>query len=142
VNWGLILQLSLFGLVMAFATVFIVPSNVEPLVWLVIFVICAFLIAKRAPGKVFLHGLLLGVANSVWITGVHVALFDQYLAHHAREAAMMKTMTVPIPPRLLMACVGPIVGVVSGVIIGLFAVVVGLIARPKSSAPGRLTPAP
>jgi len=46
-NWKLILQLSLFGLAMAFATVFVVPSNIEPLLWLPIFVICAYLIAKR-----------------------------------------------------------------------------------------------
>ncbi len=134
-NWGLILLLSLFGLAMAFATVFVIPSNLEPLLWLVIFVICAYLIAKRAPGKIFLHGLLLGVANSVWVTAVHVALFDQYLAHHAREAAMMKTMTVPIAPRLLMACVGPIVGVVSGVVIGLLALLAAMILRRGSRAP-------
>src|SRR2546422_8694448 len=48
-NWQLIVQLSLFGLVMALATVFVVPSNAEPLLWLLIFVICAYLIAKRAP---------------------------------------------------------------------------------------------
>ena len=76
-NWKLIVQLSLFGLAMAFATVFIVPSNVEPWLWLFIFLICAYLIAKHAPGRHFLHGLMLGVANSVWITAVHILLFDQ-----------------------------------------------------------------
>ena len=82
-NWKLVAQLSLFGLAMALATVFVVPSNVEPMLWLPIFVICAYLIAKHAPGKHFLHGLMLGIANSVWITGVHVLLFDAYLAHAA-----------------------------------------------------------
>src|SRR5207237_6468026 len=86
-----------------------------------IVVICAYLIAKHAPGKHFLHGLMLGIANSVWITGAHVLLFDAYLAHHAREAEMMKSLPMPLPPRLLMAIVGPCVGVVSGVVIGLFA---------------------
>ena len=122
-NWKLILQLSLFGLVMAFATVFVVPSNLEPLLWLPIFIVCAWLIARFAPRFHFLHGLLLGVVNSVWVTAVHVALFDRYLAHHAKEAEMMRSSTMPIPPRLLMACVGPVIGVVSGVVIGLFALV-------------------
>jgi hypothetical protein len=133
-NWKLILQLSLFGLVMAFATVFVVPSNLEPLLWLPIFIVCAWLIARSAPRLHFLHGLLLGVVNSVWITAAHVAFFDQYLAHHAKEAAMMRSSTTPIPPRLLMACVGPVIGVVSGVLIGLLALVAVWILRRGSRA--------
>lgn len=40
-NGKLVVQLSLFGLVMAVATVWVVPSTLEPLFWLVIFPICA-----------------------------------------------------------------------------------------------------
>ena len=135
-NWKLIFLLSLFGLAMAIGTVFVIPSNVEPMLWLPIFVICAYLIAKHAPGKHFLHGLMLGIANSVWITGAHLLLFDAYLAHHAREAEMMKSMPMPLPPRLLMAIVGPCVGVVSGVVIGLFALVAAwLVRRGSQRAP-------
>ena len=61
---------------MGIATVFVIPSKFEPAFWLVIFLICAYLIAKRGPAKFFLHGLPLGLANSVWITAVHVLLFD------------------------------------------------------------------
>jgi len=61
----------------------VIPSSIEPLFWLVIFVICAYVIAKQAR-KVFLHGLLLGLANSVWITAAHILLFNQYIATHAR----------------------------------------------------------
>lgn len=121
-SWKLIVLLSLFGLAMAVATVFVVPSNVEPLLWLPILVLCAYLIARHAPSKPFLHGLVLGVANSVWVTAVHVLWFETYLAHHPSEAAMMKSTPMPVSPRLLMACVGPIVGVVSGIVIGLLAV--------------------
>jgi hypothetical protein len=48
-NWKLIFQLSLFGLAMGIATVFVIPSNIEPAFWLVIFLICAYLIAKQSP---------------------------------------------------------------------------------------------
>jgi len=135
-NWKLIGQLSLFGLAMAFATVYIVPSNIEPLLWLVIFAVCAFAIARGAPGRVFLHGLLLGIANCVWIVAVHVLLFDTYLTHHPAEAAMMKSMPMPGSPRLMMAVVGPIVGVVSGVVIGLFSMLAAwILKRKRSTAP-------
>jgi hypothetical protein len=128
-NWKLILQLSMFGLAMAFATVFVVTSQIEPFLWLVIFVICAYIIAKRAPSKPFVHGLLLGLANCVWIVAVHMLLFDQYVAHRAREFEMMKSM--PGSPRLMMAVVGPIIGVISGIVIGLFATVAAWLMRRR-----------
>jgi len=135
VNWKLVFLLSLFGLAMAFGTVYVVPANVEPLVWLVIFVICAWVIARRAPGLPFVHGLMVGIVNSVWITAAHVALFDAYLARHPREAEMMKSMPANVPPRVLVACIGPLAGVISGVVIGLFAMVAWWLMRRGRSMP-------
>ena len=128
-NLKLILQLSLFGLGMALATVYVVPSNVEPLLWLPIFVISASVIARRAPGRPFLHGLLLGILNGIWVTAGHVILFDPYLAHHPREAEAMSSVPMALSPRWMMAIAGPLIGVVSGVVIGLFAVVAAWIIR-------------
>lgn len=127
-DWKLILQLSLFGLAMAFATVFAIPPNVEPAFWLVIFLICAYVIAKARPTKRFVHGVLLGLLNSVWITSTHLAFFDRYVAGHAQEAAMMKNM--PGSPRLMMALTGPVVGLISGVVIGLLALAAGKLVKP------------
>jgi uncharacterized membrane protein len=122
-NWKLIFLLSLFGLAMGIATVFIIPSKIEPLFWLVIFLISAYIIAKRCSNKYFLHGLLVSIANSIWITACHVLLFDQYIANHAREAAMMTSRQMPMS--------GPLIGVVSGLILGLFAVIASKIVRPS-----------
>jgi hypothetical protein len=133
-NWKLIFSLSLFGLAMALGTVFVIPSNIEPIFWLVIFVVCAFLIARQSPNRHFLHGLMVGIVNSVWVTAAHIIFFDRYLAGHPKEAAMMGSMPLPNSPRLMMALAGPIVGVVSGIIIGLFAYAAGKIAGRKRSA--------
>ena len=118
-NAKLIVQLSLFGLAMGIATVFWIPANVEPFFWIVILALSAWIIAARAPGRPFLHGVLVGVVNSVWITAAHVLLFDAYIARHPREAAMVAQMG---SPRLMMAAVGPVIGLVSGCVIGLAAV--------------------
>src|SRR5262245_16353122 len=131
-NWRLIYRLSLFGLAMAFATVFVVPTKAEPLLWLPIFLFCAYVIAKKAPGNPFMHGVLLGVANSLWITAVHMLLFGTYLAHHRSEAAMMDSM--PLSPRLMMVIVGPCIGVASGIVIGVFALIAAWILRRRSKA--------
>jgi uncharacterized membrane protein len=106
---------------MGLATVFLIPSTIEPLFWLVIFGICAYVLAIRRTGRLFLHGVLVSIVNSVWITASHVLLFDRYVANHPQEAAMMTS--VPVSPKLMMVLTGPAVGLVSGLVLGLFAVV-------------------
>jgi hypothetical protein len=133
-NWKLIFQLSLFGLAMGIATVFVIPSKIEPAFWLVIFLICAYLIAKRSAGMHFVHGLLVGLVNSVWITSAHILFFDAYVARHAQEAALMQNSPLHVSPRLMMAITGPVVGLLSGVILGVFALVAGkLVKTPRVS---------
>jgi hypothetical protein len=131
-NWKLVLQLSGFGLVMAVATVFVIPANIEPLFWLAIFISCALVIARRCSSKHFLHGLCVSLVNSVWITTAHVVFFETYLAHHAQEAAMAAGMG---NPRLMMVVTGPLVGLVSGAILGLFAWGASKIVKPVEPVP-------
>ncbi len=134
-NGKLVLALSMFGLAMGVATVFVIPSSIEPLFWLGIFVFCAAIIARKAPGRPFLHGLLLGLLNSVWVTGAHVIFFDSYSAGHAREAAM--AANAPLPARAMMALTGPVIGLVSGVVLGLFALIAPkLLKRGKPELAG------
>jgi len=134
-DWKLILKLSLFGLAMGLATVFVVPSSIEPVLWLVVFVVCAYIIGKRVQSKHFLHGFLLGLVNCVWVTGSHVLFFSRYLANHPKEAAMMANMPLAISPRLMMAVVGgPVAGVISGIVIGVLALIVGKIYKQPQAA--------
>ncbi len=55
-NWNLIFKLSLFGLAMGIATVYWIPSNIEPYFWLVIFIICAYAIAKNCQENISCTG--------------------------------------------------------------------------------------
>ena len=130
-NWKLIFGLTLFGLAMGLATIFWVPSNVEPLFWLVIFVICALLTAWQLSSRHFIHGLLVGIVNSVWVTAAHIAWFDRYMANHPREAAMAQSMPLSNSPRLMMALVGPMIGIISGVILGVFCLVAARFVKPR-----------
>ena len=131
-NWKLIFQLSLFGLAMGIATVYVIPSKIEQAFWLPIFLYCAYVIAKCAGGKHFVHGLLLGIVNSIWITGAHVLLFDRYVAGHAQEAAMMQNPSIPLSGKAMMAVVGPVIGLISGVVLGLFALLAGKLVKNQS----------
>jgi uncharacterized membrane protein len=128
-NWKLIFQLSLFGLAMAFATVFWIPSKIEPAFWLVIFVICAYLIAKKCLGKYFLDGFIGSIFNSVWITGAHVAFSAPYMANHPDEVQMMASMPMPDSPRLMMVIIGPLFGAAFGLILGLFSFIASRLTK-------------
>jgi uncharacterized membrane protein len=132
-NWKLILQLSMFGLAMGLATVFFIPSTIEPAFWLAIFLVCGLLIARQCPDRRFMTGVLLGMANSVWITGAHVLFSSRYLANHAREAETMKAL--PVPAESVMVLAGAISGIVFGVVIGVLAVLAGKVLR-KAMAEG------
>ena len=128
-NWKLIFSLSLFGFAMAIATVFVIPSKIEPVFWLVIFIACAYIIAKNAPEKYFLHGFVLSLANCVWITSAHILFYATYIANHPDEAAMSAKMPMPEHPRMMMLVMGPVIGIISGVVQGLFAFIASKIIK-------------
>ena len=130
-NWRLIITLSLFGLAMGIATVALIPSNIEPLAWLVIVVICAYIIARRAMSKFFLHGLLVSLTNSIWITASHMLLFDMYIANHPHEEAMTASMPFSAHPRIVMAVMGPLIGAASGVVLGIFSAIASKLTQRR-----------
>ncbi len=116
-NWKLILALSLFGLAMAVGSLFGL-GMLEPLLWLSIFIIYAWLIARRAPGKYFLHGFLTSVVNSVWITAIHATFFSIYAKNNPQ---FVQSAPPGINPRVLMIIMGPLFGMLFGLVAGLFA---------------------
>jgi hypothetical protein len=131
-NLKLIIQLSVFGLIMAFATVSLIPEKTEFIYWLVIFCFCAYVIAKAAPGKYFLHGFVLSLFNSLWITIAHLMLFTSYMAHHPGVAEM--TYKMGVHPRLFTAILGVPSGIIFGIIQGLFAFIASKMVKQKAVA--------
>lgn len=124
-NWKLIFQLSIFGLIMAFGTVSLIPQNVEPAFWLVIFVFSAWVIARACPNKYFLHGFVTGLVNCVWITAVHFLFFQKYTAGHPQMDTLVNDMPASFSthPRIAMALAGLVLGILSAIIAGIFALV-------------------
>jgi hypothetical protein len=134
-NWKLIFGLSLFGLAMGIATTYVIPTKGEWIFWLIIFIICAFLIARNAPGNYFLHGFLVSIVNSIWITAAHIILFTTYVANHPDVVEMNAKMPMADHPKRMMAIMGPLIGIVSGLVMGLFAFIASkLVKRPPQVA--------
>ncbi|MBI5324930.1 MAG: hypothetical protein HZB41_06625 [Ignavibacteriae bacterium] len=132
-NFKLILLLSLFGLAMAIGTTYVIPSKIEFLLWLGILVLCAYIIAKKAPGKYFLHGFLVSMINTVWVTGAHLILYNDFIAHHPEELEMMSNMqTAHENLKIMMMVTGPVIGIISGILMGLLAFIAGRIVERKA----------
>jgi hypothetical protein len=131
-NWKLIFLLSALGLIMAFATVSFISEKFEPAYWLVIFVFCAYVIAKVCSGRYFLHGFLVSLVNCVWITAAHIAFYSSYLLHHPSVAKMADAHPIiPGHPRLAMLVTGPVFGIICGIILGVFAFIASKIVTKK-----------
>ncbi len=130
-NYRLIFQLSLYGLAMAVATVSWIPSSLEPILWLLIFMICAYFIALKSSERYFLTGFLVSIANCIWITAIHILFFHTYMDNHPQQVEMMAKMPSPYSPRLMMLMTGPIIGIISGLVLGLFAFIASKIMQKK-----------
>jgi amino acid permease len=128
-KWTLLLFLSIFGFAMAIATVYWIPTKIEPVFWLVIFLICAYIISKQCTEKFFLNGFMVSIFNCVWITAIHVLLYNSYIANHPEMAQMSSNMPLANHPRLMMLFTGPIIGVLSGLVLGLFSFIAGKIVK-------------
>ena len=128
-NWNLLIKLSLFGLIMGVATAFFIPSNIEGILWPVIFIICAYLIAKNCTQMYFTNGFCLSLLNCVWIIAAHAIFYNNYLKGHAQEAAMYNGNPYKIPPQLALAIIGIFIGIASGLVQGLFAFIASKIVK-------------
>jgi hypothetical protein len=129
-NWKLIVRLAIFGVAMGLGTVFFIPSTVEPFLWLIVFLLSAYTIAKYCVRRRFLHGLLVGLFDSLLKTTVHMIFFTSYVTRHSHEIAMIRQMTTAISPRQLIALSSPVWGLVFGTVIGLFAMLLGIFVKP------------
>lgn len=134
-NFGLVLMLSLFGVAIGLASAFgFVPPGIETLLWIVVAIVCAVVIAKQT-GRPFLHGFLTGLFAGVIATLIQATLFGQYLAHHPKAADSFKALPSNLSPRLLVAVMSPIVGLVDGIVLGCLAWLAGKTLARKRSAP-------
>lgn len=134
-NWKIIFQLSVFGLIMAIATISLIPEKVEFIFWLAIFIFCAYIIAKVVGRRHFLHGFCVSLVNCIWITAAHILFYSTYIANHPSVAKMSEDHPIlPAHPRLAMLIMGPLFGIGFGLILGLFCFIASFIVKKKAAA--------
>ena len=132
-KWNLIFTLSLLGFLMAIATVFLFPTKIEVYFWIPIFLVYAYIIARNVEENYFLHGLFLGIANSLWISFIHAMMFTKYIFNNGWVSETLAKLPKLISPRVMLIIYGPMIGVIAGIILGLLCLGASKIIEPEIS---------
>lgn len=114
-NWVLIALLSIPGLLMGLLSVRGHTRGIEPYLWLVLAVFATLVIARTAEQRFFLHGLSVGIAWGVLNGLVAATLFSTYVAHNPMPKLGGGSS---LSTRLLFVVSGPVIGLVTGLVLG------------------------
>jgi tetrahydromethanopterin S-methyltransferase subunit G len=118
-NWKLIFSLAAFAIAMGIASVFAYTQGMELYCWIVIACICAFVLARNVTQKLFLHGLLVGIALGSVNGSVQSAFYSTYVQNNPQVAEQMSQNPLPFPPAVFVLLSSPFIGALYGVVVGL-----------------------
>jgi len=125
-NWKLILTLSVFGVLMGIASVFGLTKGIEPLLWLVIWIFCAFWVTRQMKTKLFQHGFMVGLTTGLIALLIQVALFSTYAANNPE---INRDVPGGWSARTLFLILSPFISVISGLVLGLLCWATGKIFK-------------
>ena len=124
-------MLSVAGVVMGFASVMGWTQHREGVLWLVIAIASAFVIAREAPGKYFVHGLWTGLLAGMASALIQCAMYGTYLANNPATATQVQAMPPNWNPRVMLLIFAPILGLANGVVIGLLSWLGARMLKPR-----------
>ena len=132
-NWKLIVSLSGFGLAMGIASVLGFTRGVEGVLWLIIGLVCAVWIARTTLAKQFLHGFMVGLIGGAIAPLIQVIFFSAYLSNNPETTEQFAQVPVGLSVRSFILVMTPIIGILSGVVLGLLAWAVSKIIKPTAN---------
>jgi hypothetical protein len=128
-HWKAIIILSGFGVAMSSASIFGLIGGNEALFWLIGGMVSAIWLALRVPDKHFVHGLVVGILWGLITALIQVAFFQTYLANNPERAKQMQQVPASLNPRVFILMLAPIIGVVTGLILGALSWIVAKVIR-------------
>jgi uncharacterized membrane protein len=110
-NWKLVFTLALFGVAMGIAAVLgFYPPSLEWVLWLIISLFCAWIIAKKAATKLFLHGFMVGLIDGLVAPVITAIFFSTYMANNPSYAERASKIPGGLDPRIFGLILAPMVG--------------------------------
>lgn len=124
--------LTLFGVVMGFATVFGLTKNNEFYYWMIIGVISAFAISKITTEKIFVKSTVVGLFMGIFTGIIQYVFFNTYLENNPESIDGFKQIPLSLAPQYVLLFSAPFTGIIFGLFIGLIAYVFVKISGKKS----------
>jgi hypothetical protein len=113
----------LFGLIIGFLSVNGYTQKIEPLIWLLIGMFSAFILARNITSQIFLYGITLGLTWGILNGLIQSIFFEKYLQKNPKyKEAYNKKM--PVKPRFFVLIAGPVIGLITGATIGGLAILI------------------
>lgn len=132
-NWNLIVKLSLPALIIGVVSAYINIAGIETWIWLALYAVWAYFIAKQTISRRFAHGFLTGVAATVMVTIAHLLMFDTYMATNA-ESYNDVHLPKEISVKTFIIMMSVVIAVGAGLLSGLLAFLAAYIIKPKTEA--------
>ena len=129
-NWVLVSLLSIPGLMMGLLSTRGHTRGIEPYLWVVLAVFATLVITRTAEQRFFLHGLSVGIAWGVLNGLVASALFSIYLQHNPETMQRIAAGSTALSPRLMFVLSAPMIGLVTGLVLGGLCWAAGHVIRP------------
>lgn len=121
-NWKLIAAMVIVGAVMAVLSVYgIVQSSFELVVWVILGIVSAYLIAKKGKATPFLEGATLGVITGIVNSVIQSSMFNKYLLNNPESLDGFRKIPLDMPPQYVVLFAGPFIGLIYGVVVGIIA---------------------
>ena len=131
-NWKILICLSLFGCMMAYATVLWIPAETEYYLWPGIFALSAIFIARTSYNNYFRQGFVLSLLNCFWLAIIHCHQADTYIQSHPQVSAFSSFFHMNEHPRVILLFSSISMGIAFGLVQGLLAWIAGSFIRKSA----------
>lgn len=116
-NWYIIILLSLFGAIMGLLSIKGYTGKLEPILWLLFVIISVLVLSRNVENKPFIHGLIIGLCWGIFNGLIQSSFFDQYITNNPNLQSSFNKSNA-IKPQFLVLIMGPLIGLVTGVVLG------------------------
>ncbi|HWC54041.1 MAG TPA: hypothetical protein VG676_10690 [Chitinophagaceae bacterium] len=116
-SWTLILLFSLFGILMGTLSVLGFTKKAEPILWLIVGFFTAYMISRKVSEMIFWHGFIIGIFWGCLSAAIQSIFFKTYLKNNPKYAEAFQKNT-KIKSRYLILLVGPLMGLLTGTVLG------------------------
>jgi Na+/serine symporter len=118
-NWKLVVSLSGLGVLMGGASVLGLTRGSEGVLWLILAALATVVIVRKAQTRPLLHGFFVGFIGGGLAPVVQSLFFATYLANNPEVAEPFSRVPSGLGARYFVLILAPVIGLVSGVVLGL-----------------------